>query len=58
MTFDERTVLPDAEHTGYDANYNRVYDKYWTPDTDMTRYTDPNHVDYWQPEWSAAGFDS
>jgi len=23
----------------------------WTPDTDMTRYTDPNHPDFWQPDW-------
>jgi hypothetical protein len=29
-----------------------VYDKYWTSDTDMSRYTDPNHPDFWQPDWA------
>lgn len=24
--------------------------KQWTPDTDMTRFTDPNHPDFWQPK--------
>jgi len=23
----------------------------WAPDTDMSRYTDPNHPDFWQPDW-------
>jgi uncharacterized protein YjbI with pentapeptide repeats len=31
--FDENTVLPDGTH--------------WTEDTDMTRFTDPNHSDFW-----------
>lgn len=26
--------------------------KTWTPDTDMTRYTDANHPDFWQPDWA------
>ena len=24
--------------------------KRWTPETDMTRYTDPSHPDFWQPD--------
>lgn len=63
--FDEKTVLPDAEvkttDNGFplrDEHRNLVYDKYWTPQTDMSRYTDPNHVDengnpdFWQPDWA------
>ena len=23
----------------------------WTAETDMTRYTDPNHPNFWQPDW-------
>jgi hypothetical protein len=45
VKFDEKTVLPDAQEI-----YHR-YDKYWTPETDMSRYTDPNHPDFWQPDW-------
>ncbi|MBZ0303190.1 MAG: pentapeptide repeat-containing protein [Anaerolineae bacterium] len=33
----EETILPD--HTN------------WSPSTDMTRFTDPNHLDFWEPEW-------
>jgi hypothetical protein len=35
--FSNKTILPD--------------DKKWTPETDMTRYTNPNHPDFWQPDW-------
>ncbi len=56
--FDERTILPDAlpikDESGQTIKNDighYVYDKYWTPDTDMTRYTDPTHPDFWQPEW-------
>ncbi len=35
--FDEDTMLPDGSN--------------WTPDTDMARFTDPNHPNFWQPEW-------
>lgn len=37
VKFDKKTRMPDS--------------KYWTPETDMTRYTDPNHPDFWQPDW-------
>jgi len=48
--FNENTVLPDAENIGSFGELQ--YDKYWTPETDMTRYTDPNHPDFWQPDWA------
>lgn len=35
--FNEKTILPDGG--------------YWTPDTDMTRYTDPDHPDFRQPPY-------
>ena len=34
-TFDEHTTLPDGSN--------------WTPDTDIERFTDPNHPFFWQP---------
>jgi hypothetical protein len=46
--FDRKTVLPDAKDMGVDEH---IYDKFWTPDTDMTRYTNPEHPDFWQPDW-------
>ncbi len=46
--FDESTILPDAE---FDLD-SWSFDKYWTPQTDMTRYTNPDHPDFWQPEWA------
>lgn len=56
--FDEKTVLPDAKPLqDNESNFkldelgNLIFDKYWTPETDMRRYTDPNHPDFWQPEW-------
>lgn len=52
IKFDEKVILPDAKHAGEDAYGNPIYDKYWTPDTDMTRYTDPNHPHFWQPNWA------
>lgn len=56
--FDELTVLPDAMPAKGEDGRNMmndhghfVFDKYWTSDTDMTRYTHPTHPDFWQPEW-------
>ena len=34
--FNKQTILPDGSS--------------WAPGTDMTRYTNPNHPDFWQPE--------
>jgi uncharacterized protein YjbI with pentapeptide repeats len=58
LEYDEMTVLPDANYIISD-NHNVLrdehgkfmYDKYWSPETDMTRYTDPEHPDFWQPDW-------
>jgi uncharacterized protein YjbI with pentapeptide repeats len=41
-SFSDRTVLPDSTSS-------LIF--YWMPGTDMTRYTDPNHPDFWQPFW-------
>lgn len=38
--FDEGTILPDG--------------KPWTPDTDMTRFTDPDHPQFWRSDDSAS----
>lgn len=57
VKYDETTVLPNAEYLGNDNGDNPIYDKYWTPETDMGLYTDPNHKnkdgnsDFWQPDW-------
>lgn len=34
---DENTILPDGTK--------------WTAKTDMSRFTDPKHPDFWQPDW-------
>lgn len=47
--FDEETIMPDAKEIRRLFRPSK-YDKYWTPETDMTRYTDPNHPDFWQPD--------
>ncbi|MEM6529008.1 MAG: pentapeptide repeat-containing protein [Chloroflexota bacterium] len=41
-TFDGETTLPDST--------------IWISDTDITRYTDPNHPNHWQTDFVAAGF--
>lgn len=63
--FDEGTLLPDALplfDDGFvtDEYGNRIYtsESYWTSDTDITRYTDPNHPDFWQPMWVMLGYES
>lgn len=48
--FNEKTVLPDARSLKNEER-KTIFDKYWTPETDMSRYTDPNHPDFWQPDW-------
>jgi uncharacterized protein YjbI with pentapeptide repeats len=50
--FDEKTVLPDLQPSGtFDENSEPVDLKYWTHETDMTRYTNPNHPHFWQPPY-------
>jgi uncharacterized protein YjbI with pentapeptide repeats len=55
--FDETTILPDAIWLRFDTDRNPIFDKYWTPETDMTRYTNPNHPDFWQPDWVKRNYD-
>ena len=59
VKYHEQTVLPDAEYKAEPAKVNtktmgtltstrHYYTKYWRPNTDMTRYTNPNHPDFWR----------
>ena len=58
--FDEGTILPDGE-VAKDENGNYLKDEsgnpiytinsYWTPETDMTRYTNPEHPEFWKPDY-------
>ncbi|MEL7236753.1 MAG: pentapeptide repeat-containing protein, partial [Chloroflexota bacterium] len=57
VRFSSTTILPDSDKV-VDESGKTVYPGRWTPDTDMTRYTDPNHPAFWQPEWAAARFES
>gem|GEM_PF-971781 len=41
-SFDENTILPDA------ILYQNEYNKRWNTDTDMERYTNSDHKDFWQ----------
>lgn len=50
--FSNETALPDANIIGINKDKSLKYDKYWTPETDMSRYTDPDHPDFWQPTWA------
>lgn len=61
--FDEKTILPDAERIQNesgellkDETGDYLYDKHWTPQTDMRRYTDPEHPDFWQPDYLALDY--
>lgn len=45
--FDQWTILPDAVVIA-DDGFDEEYDKLWTPDTDMSRYTNPKHPDFWR----------
>lgn len=47
VIFDENTVLPDSDYC--DEGPDEFSGK-WTPDTDMTRYTNPEHPEFWQPD--------
>lgn len=62
VQFDERTVLPDAQpitdvqgNWRKDAYGNYIFDKHWTAAVDMSRYTDPHHVHFWQPAYLRQG---
>lgn len=49
-TFDEQTLLPDA--IWHRNGKVRTPESYWTSQTDMERYTNPDHPDFWQSTWS------
>lgn len=56
--FDSKTVLPDAQiledengNILHDDEGNPIYDKYWTEDVDMTRYTNSDHPNFWEPDY-------
>jgi hypothetical protein len=40
--FDGKTVLPTDRLYGESS--------FWTPDTDMARFTDPNHPEFWRSD--------
>jgi uncharacterized protein YjbI with pentapeptide repeats len=44
---DENTILPDAVWDYVNQAYTDA--SYWTPDTDMARFTDAAHPDFWAP---------
>jgi uncharacterized protein YjbI with pentapeptide repeats len=44
--FNETTALPDAV---WDDEAQTFLSGYWTPDTDMAHFTDPEHPDFWDP---------
>ncbi|MCB9460757.1 MAG: pentapeptide repeat-containing protein [Anaerolineaceae bacterium] len=51
--FSTGTVLPDAKVIEI-RDSQRMYDKYYESDqgpSQMLRYTDPHHPDFWQPDW-------
>jgi hypothetical protein len=54
-TFSVTTVLPDAKSAGHDAEGKPLFTRYWSPDTDMRRYTDPKHPNFWRPDWRRNG---
>lgn len=65
--FDGRTALPDCVYrrnaegkiifTGpIEERYTP--ESFWSPETDMTRYTNPAHPDFWQPCWAMMGLAS
>jgi uncharacterized protein YjbI with pentapeptide repeats len=45
-SFDENTALPDDDPWGESSH--------WTPDTDMARFTDPDHPDFWRSDEPAS----
>lgn len=50
---DESVVLPDGDFLGINSDGNSIYtpDSYYQPGvTDMRKYTDPAHPEFWQPE--------
>lgn len=42
VQFNNQTQLPDS---------TKENPSHWRTDTDMDRYTNPNHSEFWQPDW-------
>lgn len=67
VQFDTQTVLPDATYV-LDEKGKPIYDKdlkhryteesFWSLETDMSRYTNSKHPDFWQPCWAMLGMAS
>jgi uncharacterized protein YjbI with pentapeptide repeats len=49
--FNEKTILPDTKIIGMDEQFKPIFDKLWTSNTEMSCYTDPNHPNFFRPEW-------
>jgi len=47
--FDKTTILPDATLIGSDDEGNAKFNKFWTPETDMAKYIDPEQHDFYSP---------
>jgi cell wall assembly regulator SMI1 len=66
-SFDAQTVLPDAKYA-LDDHGKPIFDgpvkdrytaaSFWSSETDMSRYTNPQHPAFWQPCWAMLGMDS
>ena len=55
--FSYETILPNA-FNAVGHPQNPVYNFRWTDETDMSRYTNPEHPDFWQPQWVVDGYSS
>jgi uncharacterized protein YjbI with pentapeptide repeats/uncharacterized membrane-anchored protein YhcB (DUF1043 family) len=58
VIFDTKIILPEAEWQRWDEDLEEgIYSKYWSTDTDITRYTNPEHPDFWEPEYLKPGYE-
>ena len=51
--FNEKTVLPNRRYMSPKETWtDHLGNKYWLPNTKrLLHFTDPNHPDFWQPDW-------
>jgi hypothetical protein len=45
--FDENTVLPDGRNDMSTGSFTP--ESYWTSETDMSKYSNPDHPEFWEP---------
>ncbi len=50
--FDEKTTLPDAVWN----HETKAFEGQWMPETDIERFTNPEHPDFWRPEPNERGW--